>query len=79
MNLPTGMLLNKYNFYENNLYLYIIIIPLAFILGRLGGLQSIWFAFIFAELVTLILAVLLYKFHYHRHTQLLFQEQNPVI
>lgn len=43
----------------------LVILPAAWILGELGGLNAVWFSFLIAEVVSLILALFLYRRMYN--------------
>lgn len=42
----------------------LVILPVAWILGNLWGLNAVWFSFLIAEVVSLILAIFMYKHVY---------------
>ena len=39
----------------------VILIPCAYILGKIGGLDSVWYAFVFAEFFALLIHVFFYR------------------
>lgn len=44
----------------------VVILPVAYLLGRLGGLQAVWWAFPIAELVSLVLSTIFYIIIYRK-------------
>ena len=44
----------------------VVILPVAWILGKLWGLSAVWFAFLIAEVASLALALILYRRIYNR-------------
>ena len=42
---------------------FLILIPLAFVLGNIFGLKGVWWSFIIAELITCICSLIIYKYH----------------
>lgn len=49
----------------------IIILPVAWLLGRLFGLNAVWFAFPAAEYVSLTMAIFMYRWIYRKHVKTL--------
>ena len=44
----------------------VVILPVAWVLGKLWGLHAVWFSFLIAEIASLILALFLYRRIYNR-------------
>lgn len=42
---------------------FLILIPLAFILGNIFGLKGVWISFLFSEIITCICSLIIYKYH----------------
>ena len=42
----------------------VVLIPSAYILGRVGGLHSVWYSFLFAEIASVTLCIIFFRWVY---------------
>jgi len=56
----------------------VVLLPSAWILAKLGGLELVWYAFIIAELASLMLTIIFYRMEYRKKIQPLYDEKQPV-